>query len=257
MYQHPDVLWLNTSPSLLRFNLPIIKYLSHQVRIAQWEYRQEQDEPSSLDIAVELLDDYLSMIPQSVHLVGHSTCGLLGLLYSRKYPAKVRSLTLLGVGGNPSVDWVSYYYLLRQSLPCTRELILARMVKNLFGYQSSYYQKALIEILAKTLRDTLSPHSLYQQINLPSGGIASPLLVCGSKDDPIATTTQLQRWHSSLKKGDRLWQVQQGHHFFHYFQAQQVGNILLEFWDSQPQTLVWPIIIPVNQPINSAKLKDN
>lgn len=254
MYQHPEVLWLNSSPSLLRFNLPIIKYLSHQVKIAQWEYRQHQDEASSLDIAVELLHDYVRMIPRSVHLVGHSTCGLLGLLYSRKYPEKVRSLTLLGVGVNPSVDWVSYYYLLRQSLPCSRQLILARMVKNLFGYQTSYYYKALIKILDKALTDTLSPHSLYQQVNLPAGGISPPLLVCGSKDDPLICPTQLKTWYSYFKKGDRLWQSQQGHHFFHYFQAQQVGNALLEFWgDSQTQTsILSPMIASVNKSIDTA-----
>ncbi len=247
MYQHPDVLWLNTSRSLARFNLPTITYLSHQVKIAQWEYRQHQDEASSLNIAVELLHDYLEMIPKSVHLVGHSTCGLVGLLYARKYPEKVRSLTLLGVGVNPSVDWISYYYVLRKNLPCSRQLILAQMVKNLFGYQSRYYYKALMQILDKTLTDTPSSHSLYQQVNIPAGGISKPLLICGSKDDPIIPTRQLNGWRSYLKDGDRtvvgqspdrIWQSQEGHHFFHYFQSQQVAEALLKFWDLQAQTFL-------------------
>lgn len=233
MYQHPDVIWLNTCPTLLRFNLPIIKYLSHYQKIAQWEYQQHQDEASCLNVALNLLDDYLTMIPKSVHLVGHSTCGLLGLLYARKYPEKVKSLSLLGVGVNPSLDWVNYYYFLRKTLPCSRELVLAKMVKHLFGYQSNYHSKALVKLLDKALFFSLSPHSLYQAISIATGGISAPLLICGNQNDGIISTAELEGWYSFLKNGDRLAKVKEGHHFFHYFQPQKVGEILIRFWESQ------------------------
>ncbi|NEP52378.1 MAG: alpha/beta hydrolase, partial [Moorea sp. SIO3C2] len=42
----PDILWLNVSPSFLRFDQPLIRYLSKQKRVGQWEYRQNQDEPT-------------------------------------------------------------------------------------------------------------------------------------------------------------------------------------------------------------------
>ena len=237
MYQYPDVIWLNTCSSLLRFNLPIIKYLSQYQKIAQWEYQQHQDEASCLNVALNLLDDYLTMIPKSVHLVGHSTCGLLGLLYARKYPEKVRSLSLLGVGINPSLDWVNYYYFLRKTLPCSRELVLARMVKHLFGYQSSYHSKALVKVLDKAVIYSVSSHSLYQSITIPTEVISAPLLICGNQNDAIISTAELEGWYSFLKVGDRLAKVKEGYHFFHYFQSQKVGEILLRFWQSKGEIL--------------------
>jgi len=41
-----------------------------------------QDKASLLDVAVLLLHDYLKSNDQPVHLIGHSTGGLLGLLYT-------------------------------------------------------------------------------------------------------------------------------------------------------------------------------
>jgi pimeloyl-ACP methyl ester carboxylesterase len=235
MFKYPDALWLNASPSLLRFDLPAIHYLSGHLAIAQWEYRQHQDEASSLDIALNLLNDYLQTIPQPIHLIGHSTGGLLGLMYARKYPEKVKSLTTLGLGVNPAVDWPSYYYILREALPCSRQLILSRLAKNLFGSQRDSYHKAFIEILAKALDSSLSPHSLYQRVSLPTGGISQPLMICGSQDDRIITHQQLRGWKMYFKEGDRLWECPQGFHFFHYFHPQAVGQQVLKFWHSLAQ----------------------
>ncbi|WP_223280267.1 alpha/beta fold hydrolase [Nostoc sp. PA-18-2419] len=92
MSRLPDVLWLNTSPSLQYFAQPLLCYLSDLVTIQEWKYSQSQDEVSSLDNAVALLDDHLKSSNRPVHLIGHSTGGLLGLLYSRRYPEKVTAV---------------------------------------------------------------------------------------------------------------------------------------------------------------------
>ena len=89
--------WINANPSFKYFDGRIIRYLCQQVPIAYWEYHQELDEASSLDVALTLLHDYLKSKSQPIDLVGHGTGGLLGLLYSRQYPQRVKSLTLLGV----------------------------------------------------------------------------------------------------------------------------------------------------------------
>jgi len=60
-----------------------------------------------------------------VHLVGHSTGGAR-LLYARRYPETVKSLTLLGVGTYSAVDWQAHYYVHRQVL--SRQEILTAMV---------------------------------------------------------------------------------------------------------------------------------
>jgi len=62
-----------------------------------------QDEASSLDVAVLLLHDYLKSCNRP-DLVGHSTGGCWGY-YARRYPETVKSLTLLGVGTYSAVDW--------------------------------------------------------------------------------------------------------------------------------------------------------
>jgi|GEM_PF-2838428 len=72
--------------------------------------------PTSLDAALVLLHDYLKEGDRPLHLLGHSTGGLLGLLYAHRYPERVRSLTLLSVGVHPAIDWQAHYYIQRQML---------------------------------------------------------------------------------------------------------------------------------------------
>ncbi|MBE9170492.1 alpha/beta hydrolase [Pleurocapsales cyanobacterium LEGE 06147] len=232
MSKLPYAIWLDTNPHFRRFNHLLTNYLSRQTRIAHWEYYQNQDEASSLDIALILFHDYLKSLSRPINLIGHSTGGLLGLLYARKYPERVKSLTLLGVGFHPAIDWQTHYYTLRQLLPCTQEVILAQMVRQLFGYQDRYNTKGLSDILKQDLNTSPSPHSLYKRFSIAPGGVSMPLLVCGSKDDTIVDRYTLQGWQNYFKAGDSLWECPQGYHFFHYFYPQKVGKQILKFWDS-------------------------
>ncbi|WP_342752270.1 alpha/beta hydrolase [Aphanothece hegewaldii] len=160
MRQHPDAIWINANPSFRVFENHLINHLSAQKAIAIWEYIQEPDEPSSLDIALTLLHDYFKSQPFPLHLLGHGTGGLVGLLYARRYPERVKTLTLLGVGANPAIDWQVHYYAMLRLLPCSRERVLAKMVHNLFGYQEISQTKSLIKILEKDLITSPSPNSL-------------------------------------------------------------------------------------------------
>jgi pimeloyl-ACP methyl ester carboxylesterase len=228
----PNVLWLSVSPNLRGFDQPLLRVLSQQTIVGEWQYRQTLDEACSLRVALDLLHDYLSNEPDPVHLVGHSTSGLLGLMYARKYPKKVRSLSLLSVGVHPAVDWQAHYYVQREMMPCSRDILLAQMVYTLFGKQSKVMTEVFAKILDQALATSLSPHSLWQRVSIPPMSSPVPLLVCGGANDAIAGLNQFNEWWNWLKEGDRLWQCPNGYYFFHYFQPQQVGHQLLDFWQS-------------------------
>ncbi|MBW4570428.1 MAG: alpha/beta hydrolase [Tolypothrix carrinoi HA7290-LM1] len=233
MSKQPDVIWLNTSPSLLCFAKPLLRELSHDVTIARWEYSQTQDEASSLDVAVQLLHSYLESSNQPVHLIGHSTGGLLGLLYARRYPEKVKSLTLLAVGADAALDWQAHYY---THLPfLSHQKILTAMVYNLFGYQNELTVKRLESILEQDKNCSLSPHSLFKRLSVPPCPVPVPLMVCGSTDDIIVERDALQGWRPFLMEGDRYWECQKGRHFFHLFEPEIVAEQILDFWQSLRQ----------------------
>lgn len=229
--------WINANPSFKQFDGRIIRYLSQQIPIAYWEYNQELDEASSLEIALTLLHDYLKSKSQAIDLIGHGTGGLLGLLYARRYPQRVKSLTLLGVGAAPAIDWQAHYYQMRKLLPCSQEMILARMVQMMFGYQSRTNTKKLVEILKQDLSTAPTAHSLYQLNRIESGGVSMPMMVCGSDNDGICDRPALEGWSDYLKADDLLWTNSLGHHFFHYFFPESTGRKIIKFWQKIEQPL--------------------
>jgi pimeloyl-ACP methyl ester carboxylesterase len=230
-----DVVWLSTSPALKRFDQPLLQYLSGYMPIAQWEYQQTRDEGSSVDQAVLLLYDFLATCPDAVHLAGHGISGAIALTFARRYPQKVRSLTLLAVASQPANTWQAHYYFQRQMFTISREQVLANSVRNLFGKQPSHTTKKLMTALDKDLEQSPSPHSLFKLVYLPKGGVSMPMMVCGSKTDSIVNSPALHDWRNWLKPEDKLWEFAQGYHFFHYFHPQEVGEQIVNFCQSHHQ----------------------
>ena len=230
MVKKIESVWIAANHSFQRFDNSLIRHLSQGCSIARWEYYQHQDEGSSWENALNLLEEYLESLPYAVNLVGHGTGGTLGLLYARKYPEKVKSLTLLGVGFQAAIDWQIHYYAIRELLPCSQKMILAQMVQKLFGKQNQYNTKGLIEILRQDLKTSPSPHSLLKKVSIEPQGIESPLMVCGSRNDSIVDRNALRGWYGYFKENDILWECEQGNHFFHYFYPQQVSRQILRFW---------------------------
>jgi len=268
-------LYLSASPHLQVFDRPLLKSLAQHRAIAHWEYHPDPDEPCSLEGGLQLLHDYLNppidaasgQTNRPIHLIGHGISGLLALLYAQRQPQRVRSLTLLSVGASPAVDWQMHYYAQRNLLPCSRHVILARMVETLFGNSPKPMIEALVKLLGQDLDCSLSPHSLLKQVSLPPIQVSLPLLVCGSVDDVIIDPQRLRSWQQYFSEAAeaRLWVCPGGRYFFHYFYPQQVADEILRFWravgldgsrwlssDSSFSTQASPPSSPFALPISSA-----
>ncbi|MEO1067649.1 MAG: alpha/beta hydrolase [Cyanobacteria bacterium J06638_6] len=235
----PDALWLNVSPSFERFDHKLLGCLAPYIEVAHWAYRQTPDEPSSLDIAVALLHDYLKGHNRPVHLLGHGTGGLVGLLYARQNPHRVKSLTLLGVGVNPMVDWQAHYYSQLEKLPCSRQQVLTQMAYSLFGHTSRPLVSGWVNLLEQDLIHTLSPHSLLKRVSLCPGSAGVPLLVCGGEEDAVVDPHQIRGWRPWLKGGDRAI-LCPGRHFFHATAPRLVARQILSFWGTTHDISVTP-----------------
>lgn len=256
MKQEVDVLWLSVSPHLKCFDQRLLSQLIKAAPIRRWEYCQTVDEPCCIESVVAALHEYVSAraaLEKSsgqgkyqVHLVGHGVSGVVGLLYARRYPQRVASLTLLSVGAMPAVNWQAHYYALRQLLPCSREIILAQMTRLLFGSQPIRFAKALMQLLAKDLDSNLTLHSLAHHTKIPAGGVDMPLLVCNGENDAIIGTQKQALWSDVIGLGDslrerlcdranhnasfRLWLCPEGNHFFHFQHAATVAQVITDHW---------------------------
>lgn len=231
MSQSLDALWINVNPPFQGFDRPLLKALSQHTSIAQWEYAQTPDEPNSLETALILLHDCLKHHDHPIHLLGHSTGGLLGLLYARQYPQRVRSLTLLSVGVDPAIDWQAHYYTQRRLLPCDQQTILRQMVYGLLGSPLKDTREMVVKLLEQDLYQSLSPHSLVRSMSLLPISVEVPLLVCGSIDDTVIDPNQLRGWQQHFyHPASNFWICPGGRYFFHYFHSQQVSEQITQFW---------------------------
>jgi pimeloyl-ACP methyl ester carboxylesterase len=238
MSSDTSVLWLSASPALQRFNRPLMKTLvrSHEVR--EWAFSQCPDEALSLDAAVDLLHDYLGQQRDApVHLIGHSTSGLIGLLYAWQYPQYVRSLTLLSVGVNLTLDWQAHYYAQVQFLRCSRSMLLSQIVYNLFGLQSRGTTLALVGLLEQDLLTSPSPHTLASHYAIPTAEVPVPVMICGGESDIILDPSQFEGWRawlhthpSNQHPSDRIWLCPNGGHFFHSEHPHATSVQVQDFW---------------------------
>jgi pimeloyl-ACP methyl ester carboxylesterase len=253
MSKNPNVIWLNASPSLRWVDQPLLRQLVQSRPIAQWEYYQSLDEASSLDTAVELLHQYLMSRPadavdnhnrSGVHLAGHGISGVVGLLYARRFPQYVRSLTLLSVAAQPAATWHTHYYFQRQFLLYSRARLLAQNVGGLFEEIPNRLVCSFAKALERDLAESPNGHSLFRLSNLTQGGITAPLLICGSDTDPVASPETLSEWRAYLKPTDAVWVYPKGRHFFHYYHPQAVSDRMQAFWQASEHSANPTLPIP-------------
>ena len=153
-------LWVSASPSLKYFHRRLLNNLSKVVKLEFWEYYQTLDEGSSIEGAIDLLQEHLDNSECPVHLIGHGVGGTIALGYARIYPTKVASLTLLSVAVQPAINWHSYYYAQLQSLPLSRKCLLKSISGNLFPDACARHVCDLVDRLERDLIE--APSKVYQ-----------------------------------------------------------------------------------------------
>jgi pimeloyl-ACP methyl ester carboxylesterase len=255
MNQKPSALWISMSASLKCFDQRLLARLVKAATIQRWEYCQTLDEPCCIDAVVDALHEYLGDRNYKTHLLGHGVSGIVALLYARRHPEKVASLTLLSVGALPAVNWQAHYYALRQLLPCSREIILAQMTRLLFGSsQTVQFAQTLTHLLARDLDSNLTLHSLAHHTTIPAGATEVPLLVCNGEIDSVILAQEPSLWRDWMKPGDRLWSCPEGHHFFHFHHFLAVAEIIFEHWNQfSPPKLVASTSTSTNTPTNNSQ----
>jgi pimeloyl-ACP methyl ester carboxylesterase len=234
----PKVLWVSASPSLKYFHRRLLNSLSKVVEIEFWEYYQTLDEGSSIDGAINLLQEYLSHSDAPLHLIGHGIGGVIALGYARKYPTKIASLTLLSVAVQPAIDWHSYYYDRLQSFQYDRNYLLRSIAIDLFPGICSTHIQDLAERLERDLVEAPSDRSLFRLNILPECGVEMPLMICGSQDDPVITSPAFYGWSSYFKSSDQIWCIPTGSHFFHHLHSELVSYQIQQFWQKLEPAIV-------------------
>lgn len=233
MKSKPEVVIVSTSPTSDRLDVALARYLGKDRGVAQWIYSQLDPDlaPSTPEVLFNL-ENYLAPF-DPVHLIGHSLNGMLAFLYAQKFPDRVKSLTLLAVGKNMAMNWVSQYYFNLHFLPICRECLLKQMAINLFGNRPPGELNFYINLLDKDLNQGFSPHSPLSLTCQKNDQIPVPLLVCGSEDDFICDPDSLHSWQMFLKSTDRFCLFDSGRHFFHHFQVEAVGKAIESFWQTK------------------------
>jgi pimeloyl-ACP methyl ester carboxylesterase len=245
MTDRSKFVWVSASPSLKYFNRRLLSHLSQVIKVECWEYSQTLDEGSSIEGAVKLLDEYISKSADAVHLIGHGVSGVIALVYARRYPSKVASLTLLSVAVRPGINWHSYYYDRLWSSPQQRDLILKSVSSDLFPDTSARHVCDLVDRLERDLVESPSSHSLFQSSILPSGGVEMPLMVCASQADPVIKLAASYGWTNYLKPGDKIWHSSTGGHFFQHMHSEVVSYHIQNFWQELEPEIAFHQLIKV------------
>ena len=234
MFNNLDAVWINASPSLKHFDLPLQQYLSKYFQIAIWEYIQDNfDESGCIETAIDLLYDFfLKSEVHQVHLIGHGISGVVALLFAQRYPWRISSLTLLAVAPQPAITWHAHYYTQRNLfVNLSRQQILLNIARSLFGsHRIPDPLHPLIIALNQDLDASPCMHSLFKIVHLPKEEVSVPLMVCGSNTDPIVSINTINNWKAYLKSQDVIWVSDDGYHFFHYFYPELVGKTIKTFW---------------------------
>jgi pimeloyl-ACP methyl ester carboxylesterase len=232
-----SILWLDLQPSVFCFNKKLACILSQSRHVRRWSFQHDLDEICSLETIFDFLRETVDQLDSKPHVVGHGLSGTVASLFARQFPTLFRSLTLLSVDPISTNQWTSHYLEMRRKLPCSRSSILSHIVPLLFDKKFDDSNLILSSLCEKCLDSDYIPGSIASHSLLPNlCSIDIPLSVINGSHDFVVDQNSGLRWKPYLKNGDRFYSFPQGHHFSHFSQPKQYGELINSFLDMIPDS---------------------
>ena len=246
------ILWIDLQPTLHCLNKRVAQLLSRSFVVQRWSFQHDLDESCTVDTVLDLLRSSLEEAAEPVHLVGHGISGTVACLFAEKYPALVKSLTMLSVDTLSANHWSSHYLEMRSKLSCSRKTILTHLSTFLFPRSNQRANDAFPCLLAKCLDTDFIYGSIVNQGSIDNLKVPNiPVLVINGDSDCVADEKSRERWSRSLKSGDRFFCMEKGCHFFQFNQARQAANAIISFIQMVPEP--WSNRVSVNDFMSLAR----
>ena len=232
----PQIVWLDLQPSLAGFNCRLAKKLSQSRIVKRWSFHHDPDEACTIETVQDYLCESISHSEfNRPHVIAHGTSGTIACMLACEQPKLFRSLTLLSVDSNTANHWTSHYHTIRQQLPCSREQILVHLSSLLFDIKGSKLCHATTKILEKCLDFDFVLSSILS--NTSKGYLQKPpipTMVINGNYDFVVDQNAHSRWKQILQPGDCYHNIDQGRHFFHFHNSDDIAKKINAFLDMIP-----------------------
>ena len=180
-------------------------------------------------------DDVLALLDnekvEKVHLVGHSTGGVIAQLFAVTYPARVRTLALGGT-------WLAPDRRFRDQFAFRKEMLVKlggdayRMLSDLLAYPSPEATSAAGKEMSVQERAVIAARIdalLAYDGSAIAPRIAQPVLVLAADDDYIVPVYHSRAVAAAIP-GAKFKRCHGGGHFFPKTRAADYNKALADFW---------------------------
>ena len=178
---------------------------------------------SDIDVFTE------SRAMKSFHLIGHSLGGVISILYTLKYPEKVKSLVLMGS---------SAYFIPKFKRPLVGASIDKEQIKNTNQNAIPYFfQEKYMEVQEEILSnwEKVPPHVHEEMIRMGHPDlrekikdITRPTLVIVGEKDRICTVEDGELLHKGIR-GSKIKVIHDAAHFMFMEKPQEVSEVISGF----------------------------
>lgn len=231
MVKHQEAVWLNPGFTGSGVHRRFTEVLRQGYPLREWILDDRSGLCGDLESVFAQLQADLGPGGDSIHLIGHGMGGILAWRVARRLPGRVRSVTMLGVGPIPAINWQTYWMMMRHRSLCSGGQVMAHLVRLLVGPQRLPQARDWMRLLEQELATSLPPIAFLHSTPLAQDHpLSMPVLIGGGAEDLLVSSAQMGRWRAYLKPQDRAWICPGGPHFFHITAPQRVSDQVVRFW---------------------------